>query len=85
MICTNERISNKPELNTLIISFQYQFQVQQKAVELHRKRNELLNQITDLTQKESYLINNDPSAAIRPSPTGVAGAEPVPSRKDKVK
>ena len=53
-------------------------------MELHRKRNDLLNQIADLTQKQDYLTCHDPSAAIRPSPTGVAGAEPVPSRKDKV-
>ena len=53
-------------------------------MELHRKRNDLLNQISDLTQKQDYLTCRDPSAAIRPSPTGVAGAEPVPSRKDKV-
>ena len=53
-------------------------------MELHRKRNDLLNQIADLTQKQDYLTCHDPSATIRPSPTGVAGAEPVPSRKDKV-
>ena len=76
-ILRNYLIPNIPKRITV-------FQVQQKAAELHRKRTDLFNQISDLTQKQEYLICNDPGGAIRPSPTGVVGAEPVPSRKDKV-
>ncbi len=47
---------------------------------MEKKRNhiEYLGVLQDLTQKHNFLTNE-----IRPSPTGVAGAEPVPSRKKK--
>ncbi len=52
--------------------------VQQKASSLAKKRNEMVFEIQKIVAKEEFLSNE-----IRPSPTGVAGAEPVPSRKKK--
>ena len=51
--------------------------VQQKASEFHGKRNQLLKEIQALSQREDFLT----SECIRPSPTGVVGAEPLPSKK----
>lgn len=51
-------------------------EVQQKAMDLQRRRQDMMQQIQQLTQKENLLTNE-----IRPSPTGVAGAEPIPKKK----
>jgi len=51
-------------------------EIQHKAADLQRRRHEIMQQIQQLTQKENFLTNE-----IRPSPTGVAGAEPIPQKK----
>ena len=51
-------------------------EVQQKGIDLQRRRHDMMQHIQRLTQKESLLTNE-----IRPSPTGVAGAEPIPQKK----
>ena len=51
-------------------------EVQQMAMDLQRRRHDMIQQIQQLTQKENFLTNE-----IRPSPTGVAGAEPIPQKK----
>jgi len=51
-------------------------EVQQAGIDLQRRRHDMMQQIQRLTQKESLLTNE-----IRPSPTGVAGAEPIPQKK----
>ena len=50
-------------------------EVQETASNMQRRRLGIMRQIQELTQKEDLLTNE-----IRPSPTGVAGAEPVPQR-----
>jgi hypothetical protein len=50
-------------------------QVQETASNMQRRRLGIMQQIQELTQKEDFLTNE-----IRPSPSGVAGAEPVPQR-----
>ena len=50
-------------------------EVQKTASNIQRRRLGIMRQIQELTQKEDLLTNE-----IRPSPTGVAGAEPVPQR-----
>ena len=50
-------------------------EVQTMASEMQRRRLAIMRQIQELTQAEDFLTNE-----IRPSPSGVAGAEPVPQR-----
>ena len=50
-------------------------EVQERASNMQRRHLGFMHQIQELTQKEEFLTNE-----IRPSPTGVAGAEPVPQR-----
>ena len=51
-------------------------QVQQRAAELHRERTKLISSIQSLSQSHEYL-----AMEIRTAPTGVSGAEQVPSKK----
>ena len=53
--------------------------VQQRAAELHRERTQLISSIQNLSQSHEYL-----ALEIRTAPTGVSGAEQVPSRKKKI-
>lgn len=50
--------------------------VQLLVGDLQRQRNELSTQVRQLTEKSKNL-----SQEIRPSPTGIAGAGPVPAKK----
>ena len=50
-------------------------EVQETASNIQRRRLGIMRQIQELTQKEDLLTNE-----IRPSPSGVAGAELVPQR-----
>lgn len=50
-------------------------EVQETASEMQRRRLGVMHQIQELTQKEDFLTNE-----IRPSPSGVAGAEQVPQK-----
>ena len=51
-------------------------QVQQRAAELHRERTKLISSIMSLNQSHEYL-----AMEIRPAPTGLSGAEQLPSKK----
>lgn len=54
--------------------------VQQLVGDLQRQRHELSAQVKQLTEKSDTLVQQ-----IRPGPTGVAGAGPIPGKASELK